>query len=824
MYKTKFNGDWFIAKGNGKSIVESMREGESDSKAIHVPYDSMIREERKPDTKNAGQTGYYPGGIYYYTKSFFVPRDWEEKKVIIEFEGIQGQSQIYINEDFAGSHNYGYSSIYIKLNDFLKFGEDNFIKVIANNAMELNSRWYTGSGIYRDVNVYLGEKLHIPINGVKITTPEIGLSSATVVIETEIVNDSYKNKTVKLVTIIRNKEGKDVAKDITPVTMYGQTQEKIRQRIAIAHPELWDCDTPNLYTCSMELIEEEEKIEKISERFGIRELHLDAINGLQINGKQVKLRGTCLHHDNGLIGADTLKRAEERRCQQLKDAGFNAIRSSHNPMSKAMLEACDELGILVVDELTDVWNHAKNIHDFSNYFNDAWEKEIERMIQKDYNHPSVIMYSMGNEIQEAGTAKGAQQNRKMANKIRELDDTRYTTNGINGILALGEKMGVIVGELIKDTSNMTSEKADTNGSNELNSMMSIMLGDFADSIARHPLMNEAVDEFVEAMDVAGYNYLTGRHKIEQELYPNRIVLGTETFPSDISNLWSIVSENNHVIGDMTWTGYDYLGEAAAAVFHYDGQVNFNPQYPDRTAYCGDIDLIGYRRPISYYREIVYGLRKEPYIGVERLDRYGMPSSMTPWMWKDNLASWTWPGFEGKPALINVCSDAEEVELFLNGRSLGKKAAGKENKYVAHFEIKYEPGELKAVAYRKGQAGESFFLMTANEEVGINPVADRTLLKADGEDLSYILINFVDEKGIVNLNVKKKVSVAVEGPGELTGFGSANPSSEGNYFDTTWETYDGQVLAIIRTGTQKGIIKVKIDADGCESKLILLNVQ
>ncbi|MFT8394151.1 MAG: glycoside hydrolase family 2 TIM barrel-domain containing protein, partial [Liquorilactobacillus ghanensis] len=556
-------------------------------------------------------------------------------------------------------------------------------------------------------------------------TPEIDLESAVVIIDTKIVNDSYKNKQIYLNTKIKNRTGKIVAQASTPVTMYGQSVEKVRQRVAVLSPDLWDCDTPNLYTSEITLADDEMTIEELTQRFGIRKLQLSAAKGLQINGKQVKLRGTCLHHDNGIIGANTLKRAEQRRCEQLKAAGFNAIRSSHNPMSKAMLEVCDELGILVLDELTDVWNHSKNINDFSNFFDSSWEEEIEKMVEKDFNHPSVIIYSLGNEIPEAGTSKGAQQNRKMVNKVRTLDDTRYITNGINGILALGEKIKVVIGDLMKNNSQikMSAKKDATDGSNKLNSMMSIMMGDFADAIATHPLMDKALNETVETMDIAGYNYLTGRHEREHEMYPNRVVLGTETFPADIANLWRIVTQNNHVLGDMTWTGYDYLGEAAVAVFHYDGQVNFNPRFPDRTAYCGDIDLIGYRRPISYYREIVYGLRKQPYIGVERLNHYGEKSSLTPWMWKDNIASWTWPGFEGKPAIVNVCSDAREVELLLNGKSLGKKPAGKDNKFIANFEITYEPGELKAIAYRDGKPSETFFLQTAQKEVQINPAVD-----------------------------------------------------------------------------------------------------
>lgn len=823
MYKEKFNHDWFVSKSAGESIVEAMKGENTKKKAVHLPYDSMIQEQRDPNTKNAGQTGYYPSGIYYYTKTFFAPEEWKDKKVVLEFEGVQGITQVFVNEDFVGKQYNGYSSLYLTLNDFLIFGQENEIKVVANNAMELNSRWYTGSGIYRDVYLYVGESLHIPVNGVKVHTPEVNEEIATVIIETTIVNDFYKSRKVQLQTQVKDRNGQVVAQDQTPVTMYGKTTEKIRQRVAVTEPHLWDCENPNLYLTEVTLVEEETQLDAVSERFGIRSLQLSAAKGLTINGKQVKLRGTCLHHDNGIIGANTLRRAEQRRCEQLKAAGFNAIRSAHNPLSKTMLEICDELGILVMDELTDVWNRTKNIHDYANHFENSWEEDLEKMISKDFNHPSVIIYSLGNEIQEAGTPKGAQQNRKMANRARELDDTRYITNGINGILALGEKMGTIVGELMQYAPEMEtpSDQQDADGSNELNAMMSVMLGDFADAIATHPIMDDTLDEVVEAMDIAGYNYLTGRHEREHQLYPNRVILGTETFPSDIANLWRVVEENNHVLGDLTWTGYDYLGEAAVAMFHYDGQVNFNPRYPDRTAYCGDIDLIGYRRPISYYREIVYGLRKEPYIGVERVNRYGKKSSLTPWMWKDNIASWTWPGYEGKPAIVNVCSDAQEVELVLNGESLGKKPAGKTNKYVADFELDYAPGELKAIAYRDGKPSETFVLQTADESVKIHPVVDRDVIQADGEDLAFVTINFVDDKGLVNLGVQKKVSVAIEGVGTLLGFGSANPSSEGNYFDTTCETYDGQVMAVVRSSTEKGTITVHIEADGCEATKLIV---
>lgn len=831
MKKIKFNTGWFICENHANSLVEAMSGAKVLGQEITLPHDAMIHEKRTPDTKNFGQTGYYPSKTYHYSKKFYVPEDWNEKKVVLEFEGIYANSKVFINEEFAGGQPYGYSSLYINADDFLKYGKDNQIRVIANNGMEQNTRWYSGSGIYRDVNIYISDRVHIPINGVVITTQDVEEASAMVVLDIEVKNSSFKRSKIRVVSEMTDKTGKTIGKGMTPVTLYGERLEQIRQRIFIEKPSLWNCDTPDLYTCNIRIEEENIVLDEVTESFGIRKLQLDPIHGLRINGVTVKLRGSCIHHDNGILGACTLEHAEERRCRQLKEAGFNCIRSSHHPLSKAMLNACDKLGMLVIDELSDMWNQSKNNNDFSNDFNTWWEKVAEDMVQKDRNHPSVIIYSMGNEIPEAGTPKGAQMNRAIANKIKSMDDTRFTTNAINGIMAAGESLGDIFASLIQESKLQQQEKkleqeksTDNGGSNELNSMMSIMLGDLADAIAKHPIMTEVTEEFTEAMDIAGYNYLTGRHEIEQEWYPNRIILGTETFPSDIVRLWDIVKKNNHVIGDMTWTGYDYLGEAGVGIFYYDGTKNFFSKYPDRLAHIGDIDIIGNRRPMSYYREIVYGLRNTPYIAVERIDHHGEKSSLTPWMWKNNISSWTWPGYEGKPANVDVCSDADEVELFLSGVSIAKKPAGEANQFLAIFEVPYEPGELKAVAYRNGKACETFSLYTAEEEVELKIHTDCMELHANGSDLSYLMISLVDKEGRENLYVKKDITIQVEGAGFLAGFGSANPSCEGNYDDLTWKTYDGYVLAVIRAGMEPGEINITISADKCQTQTLVLQVR
>ncbi|MCD8216927.1 MAG: DUF4982 domain-containing protein [Clostridiales bacterium] len=374
--------------------------------------------------------------------------------------------------------------------------------------------------------------------------------------------------------------------------------------------------------------------------------------------------------------------------------------------------------------------------------------------------------------------------------------------------------------------NLSSEgnnRQDKEGANALNSMMALMSGKAADMVACHPLMTQTLEESCQAMDITGLNYLTGRHVLEKELHPNKPVVGTETFPADIVRLWDIVKNNDHVLGDYTWTGYDYLGEAGCGTFYYDGTQNFNGAFPDRVAYIGDINLIGYRRPISYLREIVYGLRKEPYVAVERVDKYGLPHSQTPWMWKDNVASWTWPGYEGKPANVDVYSEAAEVELFLNGMSLGRKPAGEANGFIAGYEITYEPGELLAVSYTAGQETGRFSLRTAREDVVLSVECETQTLAAGGEDLAFITAKLTDTDGTDNLFAQRDIKVTVEGAGTLQGFGSAGPRALGSYDDNIWKTFDGYVMAVIRAETTPGTINVRFEAEGCESKEVCIEV-
>ena len=546
MLRKQFNEDWTVSGNAGGSLVEAFLNGKKEEKKVTLPHDAMVEEERTPDTRNGSQTGFYPGGLYHYGKKFFVPEEWEKETVILELEGAYMNARVYVNGDYAGGYPHGYSNFYVCLDHFLKYGQENELKVIVNNGMELNSRWYSGSGLYRNVNLLTGKRLHIQTDGLRITTPEIDENTAVVAVETRLVNEEKCNRKICLITEIRDAQGNIAASDTAHATVFGGTEITVRQRMAVAHPLLWDCDTPNLYHCAVRVVQEETVWDEAEDHFGIRKLSLDAVNGLRINGREVKLRGSCIHHDNGIIGACTLERAEERRCEIMKEAGFNCIRSSHHPMSRAMLDACDRLGMLVMDELSDMWTRSKNNNDYSMNFQDYWEKDVELLVAKDYNHPSVILYSMGNEIQEAGTAKGAELNRKINEKIKSLDNTRYTTNAINGMLAVMDSMGQIMSDILgKTPEEMMAEAAkaaqqaqnegqeaekegagqNEGGSDGLNSMMGMMVGPMADAMASHRIMTEKTDEFVDAMDIAGYNYMTGRHEMEHQIRPNRIVLG-----------------------------------------------------------------------------------------------------------------------------------------------------------------------------------------------------------------------------------------------------------------------------------------------------------
>jgi hypothetical protein len=807
MEKISLNDNWKFVKGYVPSLrVLSMYGKEAQN--VNLPHDAMVHEKRDANTANGGATGFYPGGIYTYFKSIEVPTQWQGKSIIIEFEGVYESVMVYVNGALVKTNDYGYSNFYVEISGYLNYGVENEIKVIADNSNEKNSRWYSGSGIYRDVNLYVCDKVCIPINGVTATTKLSQTEVAVVEWKTILKNTSHETYPLCVKISMANDFGK-IYCDTVHVTSFANSTNDIYQSITVKNPKLWSTDNPNLYNCKIEIINEAgNTIDEQFLKFGIRVVTIDTVYGLRINGEQIKLRGTCIHHDNGILGAATYRAAEYRKCRLIKAAGFNAIRSAHHPAGKALLDACDEYGILVMDELTDMWTVHKNEHDFADKFINEWKDIASAMITKDYNHPSVILYSVGNEISEIGTPRGANLNRTICNYFKEKDSTRFTTNGINALNAAGAKMYPIMQELapLIQADSASTGTNDTSGSNAINSAMKLMEGKTGEAFSVHPIITSVIQESTESMDIIGLNYLTGRHLLENELHPNKCVLGTETFPADIARLWRVVNASNQVLGDFTWTGYDYLGEAGCGIFYYDGKANFGSNYPDRAAYIGDMDLIGTRRPISYLREIVYGLRKTPYIAVERVDKVGKTYSKTPWMLKDNISSWTWHGYEGTMTTVDVYSPSEKVELFLNNSSLGVVNVDKET-FTASFKVEYQPGVLKAVGYTQGVIDGEFVLKTALQST--QPTFD--IFKAD-ESISFITISFADENNICNYQQEHEVSIKADN-GVLLGFGSANPSSEGNYFDNVATTYDGKIMAVIMAVDNSRAVGIELVVDG-----------
>ena len=814
MEKTLFNTGWTVRPGvpNPFGMIFG---SEPEAMPVTLPQDAMILEQRCPDTPSGNQSGYYPAKSYTYEKRFTAPVEWKEKQSTLEFEGVMAQAMVYLNGELITTNHYGYAQFYAELNSRLRYGRENVLQVIARSS-ENASRWYPGAGIYRDVWLWQGERIHVEPEGVKLSTAEIEEGYALVLADVSVRNSGLEAKKLRLRLTLTAPDGRETAAESVVSILQTETLQS-HLRLEVDEPELWSTEHPALYAYRAELFDGETLLDRAEGSFGIRKLSLDARHGLCINGVEVKLRGGCIHHDNGLIGATTLPDAEEFRLRQMKAAGFNAIRSAHNPAGKALLEVCDRLGILVMDELTDMWESPKNSADYSLDFVSQWQDSIRRMVAKDYNHPSVVLYSLGNEIPEIGRRSGGRRNREMANFLRRQDSSRCVTGAISGFLAMTEHLDELRAGFEPSEEEKHAQE-ESSGSEALNAALSKMAQERLDAFSNSPTLGEAMEEAACELDVVGYNYLTARHEYEHSLHPQRVVVGSETFPTEIARLWEIAERNHHVIGDFTWTGYDYLGEAGIACYHYAPERHEQGWYPDRLAYSGDINLNAYRRPVSYLREISYGLRKEPFIAVERLDRYGQKDNTNDWKYYDAIDSWTWPGFEGKPGVVRVLSASEEVELMLNGVSLGRR---KTEGHEAAFELKYEPGELLAIGYTGGQEDGRFALTTAGSPAKLGVTADKGTLTADGRGAAFVIVDLLDENGQPSRFETRKVTVSVEGAGVLAGFGSAHPQCEGSYQDETWESFDGRVMAVVRSTDVPGEITVHVRAEGCGEATVKL---
>lgn len=781
---------WTVSSFEGP--FAAVMEGRAEQRRVSVPHDALRDAPRSPDARGGGAGAYFGAGAFTYRRTLSVPEEWRGQTLQLEIEGAQRRAQVFVNNELAGNRADGYARFFVDITPFVHFGEDNEVRIEVRSAED--SRWYAGAGLHRAVNLHVDPLAHVVPDGVAITTLDVADGIAQIEVATTARNTGPYTVVEDLHVEIESPAGEGLDAATTPVTLAPGVTTTLRQRFLVKHASLWSPDTPALYEARVTLGEAGSR----NVAFGIRTVAVDPQRGLRINGHTVLMRGACIHHDNGPLGGAALTRAEERRVELLKMAGFNAIRAAHNPLSNAMLDACDRLGMLVIDEAFDMWTRGKKPFDYSHDFPQWWRDDLTAMVRKDLNHPSVVMYSIGNEIAEVGSPHGAALTREMANHVRALDPTRPTTNAVNIALGIMDEL-----ESMRDTAKGLNEML-ADDENVFDTPTGVETG------------QRRLAESSAAVDVLGLNYAETRYQWDLERFPHRVVVGSETFPAFIGRLWPLVEKYSHVIGDFTWTGWDYLGEVGigATTYEEDGDVmsGLERAYPYLTAWCGDIDLTGWRRPVSYYREIVFGLRTEPYIAVLRPERtHHTIVQQTPWAWSDSVSSWTWRGYESTPVKLEVYADADEVALLLDGAEIGRAEVGARVARLADFEVEYRPGRLTAVALRGGTEVGRTELSTASG-AALTLDVDRTALRAHVRDLSYIAIELRDEAGTLVVDADRNVAVEVSGPGRLAGMCSANPCTEERFDAKTWTTFDGRALAVVEA-EGPGLIEVVVTSDG-----------
>lgn len=800
MSDTSFNADWIVRPKT--SIFAQLRAGAGADVTVTLPHDAVLGSERSPD--GASAQAFFPGGTFEYLKKFDVPLQWQDKRVALHFHGAYRDAMVFVNDAFVAQRPAGYSEFFVELDPYLKYGTTNTVRVETRSRDD--SRWYTGSGLYRDVGLLVTPAVHIAPRGVTVTTPDVDDERA--VIETAVrVRNTGRSTVTRTVDVrISAPDGTSAATSECPVTVRPGETVTARLRSYVDTPLRWSIEDPHLYTVDVALGEGADA-DDCRVRVGIRTLQLDPRHGLRINGERVKLRGTCVHHDNGILGAASFARAEERKVAQLKAAGFNAVRAAHSPFAESFLDACDRLGMLVMDEAFDVWADSKSPLDYSLAFPEWWERDLEAMVAKDRNHPSVIMYSLGNEILEVGNLHGAAIGRALTEKVRSLDPTRFITNGMNAMVSI---MPMVLA---------MAEQARQQPAGGVNAVMASQPRMMHEVVTSQAVADATAESFA-VLDVAGWNYADGRYLQDVEAFPDRIVVGTETFPNAIASNWELVMGHPHLIGDFTWTGIDYLGEVGIGRLQYDDEAySFEASYPWITAWCGDLDITGFRRPQSYYREIVFGLRSDPYIAVHRPENYERTAERGRWSWSDTVSSWTWNVEPGTPIRIEVYADADEVELRLGSETLGRVVPGADLPLVALFETVYRPGELTAVAYRNGiEAGRTSLVSAAAPR--LVAAADREVVRADHTDLVYVELELRDDDGMLHTAADREVAVTVEGAGALISLGSARPATTERYDTGQHTTFEGRALAIVRP-TGLGGIRVTATAAGLGEAVVLV---
>lgn len=753
--------------------------------AITLPHDAMISEPRTSESAGGTNTGWFEGRDYEYLRTLVIPEDEIGDTHVIEFEGVYHNAEVWINGQQAAFRPYGYTNFYVDCAAYVHAGE-NELRVIARNSDQPNSRWYSGAGIYRPVQLWTAHGEHICMNGVRIRTVSVDPTVVEVRVRTTAPG------AVQTVIALRAE---------TVISAEQQSDGEAVFRFTIPRPELWSQETPTLYTCTVSFADDQ-----VVETFGIRTVSWGA-DGFCLNGKRVILRGACIHHDNGLLGAVCDPDAVARKVRILKENGYNAIRSAHNPCSKALLAECDRQGMLVMDEYIDHWYIHKTEYDYVNYFDEWWRHDLTDMVDKDYNHPCVVMYSTGNEVSETAQPRGIALTREMTQFLHGLDDSRPVTCGINIFFNFLSSIGL--GVYSDDKARKEAEKAEKAkrlgkktkkkavGSQFFNNLAGLFGDEFMKRGATLHGCDVRTRDAFENLDIAGYNYGIYRYRHDLKKYPERLILGSETFCKDAYRFWELAKHEPRLLGDFVWSGIDYLGEVMVGSWEYsDYAEQFDGGIGWITAGSGRIDLTGKPLGEALYTRVALEQEPGPYIAVCPVNHTGDRHSPSAWKMTNALPSWSWTGCEGRKANVEVYARATEVVLVLNGKEIGRKAL--HDTCRAQFSCQYENGTLEAVSYdANGHEMGRCVLVSAGDRTQIVVEAEEPIVQTG--HLSYIRLRYTDDQGITKPLCRGEIRVEVQG-GELVGLGNACPFNKRGYLDSATNTYYGEALAIVRAGS------------------------
>lgn len=788
-----FNEDWYVRHAEDSGL----------GTPVTLPHDAMLSEPRTALAAGGLNVSWFEGRDYVYTRKLTMTNADLEQHNVLEFEGVYRKAEVWVNGKKAMFRPYGYTNFYVELDGLVHAGE-NTLEVIARNADQPNSRWYSGAGIYRPVKLWRSPKVHIEMNGVKIRTVSVEPAVVEIGVKTSVPG------TVRAEIL----DGEVV---IASACFVG------RAEITVPNAQLWNAESPKLYTARVSFGED-----ICEETFGIRSLTWGE-DGMKINGERVILRGACIHHDNGLLGAVCHPDAVERKLRLLKENGYNAIRSAHNPCSKTALEICDRIGLLVMDEYIDHWYIHKTMHDYVEFFGEFWKQDMTDMVDKDYNHPCVILYSTGNEVAETAQPRGIALAKEMTEFLHRLDDSRPVTCGVNIFFNFLNSIGM--GQYSDEKAAKEAERAakakaagkkakeSATGSKFFNDMAGIVGADFMKIGATLHGSDVTTRKAFANMDIAGYNYGEKRYQKDLKNYPHRLILGSETFCFDAYKFWELAKKNPRLIGDFVWAGMDYLGEVMVGSWEYSEYAkNFDAGLGWISAGSGRIDLTGKPLGEALYTKVAFELEKGPFIAVRPICHSEKRHSPSAWKMTNAMQSWSFRGWEGKKAHVEVYARAASVELFLNGKSVGKKRM--KNDCLFHFQVPYANGTLTVVSYdENGREIGTDSLTTAGDETILQAIPEEASVKAG--HLSYIRLKYTDKNGTVKPGERGILDVSVTG-GKLIGLGSACPFYELDYRGTQADTYYGEAMAIVEAGSQ-GAVTLRA-ADGTHSTEVTVPIR